>query len=132
PFSNRIRPICLTQSKGNMKGRSFTVAGWGATLNETDSSVMQKVVVPFVHPTECNDRYRSKKITLGKNQMCAGGKPGEDSCKGDSGGPLMLTTGKVWILEGITSIGHSCGKDFPSIYTRVDGYIDWINNIITD
>lgn len=63
--------------------------------------------------------------------MCAGGDRGYDTCKGDSGGPLMkFDQSKTpnWYLVGIVSFGSAqCGlANFPGIYTRVDHFMDWI------
>ena len=45
------------------------------------------------------------------------------SCKGDSGGPLMVN-GK---LAGIVSWSRHCANTvYPAVYTRVSSYIDWI------
>ena len=44
-------------------------------------------------------------------------------CKGDSGGPLMVN-GK---LAGLVSWSRHCANTvYPSVYTRVSSYIDWI------
>lgn len=84
-------------------------------------------------------------------QLCAGGEEGEnnvyrnifyviyrfihitgyDSCRGDSGGPLMKldTSGEhYWYSAGIVSYGvRICGtKGAPGVYTRTSEYIDWI------
>lgn len=63
-------------------------------------------------------------------QICVGGQEGEDSCSGDSGGPLMIQNGNPprWFLLGIVSYGASdCGKkDAPAVYTNVPQYIEWI------
>lgn len=66
-------------------------------------------------------------------QLCANGPKAEDACKGDSGGPLFNTT----ILKnqlrtyqiGIVSFASAlvCGNpELPTIYTRVDKYLQWI------
>ena len=76
-------------------------------------------------------------MTLGANQLCAGGEAGIDSCRGDSGGPLMLIDRSIpnrpfWYCAGIVSFGPSpCGMaGWPGVYTRVSSYTNWIANNI--
>lgn len=61
--------------------------------------------------------------------MCAGGKYAEDSCDGDSGGPLLRASQNYWYIEGIVSFGNRCGlQEWPAVYTRVNSYLDWITD----
>ena len=56
---------------------------------------------------------------------------GKDSCKGDSGGPLVSRefAGEPWYQIGVVSYGtRKCGVGEPGVYTRVDGYLDWIDS----
>ena len=51
---------------------------------------------------------------------------------GDGGGPLVCQRCRNcdWYLAGITSFGRGCGvAGFYSIYTRVDQFNLWINQI---
>ena len=58
--------------------------------------------------------------------FCAG-NPQRKVCRGDSGGPVVLTDGEP-VVVGISSWGKApCtpGTE-PAVYTRVSSYLDWI------
>lgn len=78
----------------------------------------------------CQDVYKSK--TFGQDRLCAGGDEGVDTCRGDSGGPLMLQIGQRWFAYGIVSHGPSkCGsKGLPGVYTNVSFFSVWIERKI--
>ena len=60
--------------------------------------------------------------------ICAS-KPGKDSCKGDSGGPLICFEGTKPVIAGVVSTGNDCdAKNNFGIYTRVTSFIDWIKD----
>ncbi|CAH2045746.1 unnamed protein product, partial [Iphiclides podalirius] len=134
-----ISPICLpvTQElrERNLVTDPATVAGWGLTENNTASTILLKVLVP-VHTSEACKLYynRNAKEDTTKNILCAG-ELGKDSCKGDSGGPLMLEgdyNGNFKIIQhGIVSHGPSqCGSKFPGVYTDVSWFMKWILDTI--
>lgn len=63
----------------------------------TNSDVMLKTEVPLLPNTSCARAYTMLNLTdLYEGQLCAGGEEGIDSCRGDSGGPLMAKCGKCW------------------------------------
>lgn len=66
---------------------------------------------------------------INKSQYCAFDPEGRsETCQGDSGGPLQAFHGnstKAHIV-GVVSFGIGCGKEFPTVFTRVAHYIDWI------
>lgn len=83
-------------------------------------------------PRVSNEECYGFNLTIEDSQICAGGQS-KDSCRGDSGGPLMSVdtsdlTADRWYIEGITSFGSQmCGQEnVPAVYTRVDYYVDWI------
>lgn len=79
---------------------------------------------------ECGPKYNAVRVKIADSQICAGGVKGKDSCRGDSGGPLMtISADKAnWYTVGIVSFGPTpCGfENWPGIYTRVANYVDWI------
>ncbi|XP_060525633.1 serine protease easter-like isoform X2 [Cylas formicarius] len=131
-----VRPICLPRSEQLLQRsyarKNLMVAGWGKTQNMSESNVKLKLEVPVNTSEECDRTYRQAGVSLIKGQLCAGGKKGEDSCRGDSGGPLMSLdseNGEInWYSVGIVSFGPTpCGMaNWPAVYTRVSTYVDWI------
>ena len=75
--------------------------------------------------------------TLTQTQLCAGGSKdgGKDTCRGDSGGPLMLQNSVQnslrWEVVGVVSYGtYTCGKT-QGYYTAPASYLNWIRSIIS-
>lgn len=64
---------------------------------------------------------------ISDSQYCAYDTNGSDVCRGDSGGPLQVFHNSYTAhVVGIVSFGIGCGTEFPSIFTRVAFYADWI------
>jgi len=95
-------------------------------------SVLQVVNVPVVTNQRCERWHQNAgiKVTIWPEMVCAGYRQGgKDSCKGDSGGPLMVQQADGrWVLIGLVSAGFSCGKPGqPGIYHRISSTSDWIS-----
>uniref|UniRef100_A0ACB8EWG1 Uncharacterized protein n=1 Tax=Sphaerodactylus townsendi TaxID=933632 RepID=A0ACB8EWG1_9SAUR len=101
---------------------------------------LQKLQVPIIDTQTCRRLYS---IDTGDNMppksiqddmMCAGYAEGmRDTCKGDSGGPLMCRMNKVWLLAGIVSWGEGCAeRNRPGVYIRLTSYQGWIRWHIPD
>jgi trypsin len=57
----------------------------------------------------------------------------QDTCDGDSGGPLMRSIDGIWYLYGLTSFGDkSCDPKMPSYYTKISFYFNWILSNINE
>ena len=78
------------------------VVGWGRTYTEADeiidivpTAMQQKLAVPVISNQRCADKYselfeRDVSADIRRAEhICAGGEEGRDSCRGDSGGPLI-------------------------------------------
>ena len=104
------------------------VVGWGATQTYGPAETrLRQATVPVVSRELCTAAYQDLDVNIGDNKICAG-RGTTDTCNGDSGGPLLADhRGQRWSVVGITSFGVECGRpDFPGVYTRVDRYLDWI------
>lgn len=131
-FSKYVRPICLpfddTIKAMPIDDEDFTVTGWGATENSPRSGIQLDVDLIGKTHDVCNKMLSKANVTLADTQLCVGGEKGKDSCKGDSGGPLMRLVDSVWYQVGVVSFGNKfCGTEgFPGIYTDVSKYLRWI------
>ncbi|KAK9890287.1 hypothetical protein WA026_010390 [Henosepilachna vigintioctopunctata] len=127
-FTEQIRPICLPSTGSEYAGKTATVIGWGS-LRESgpQPSVLQEVNIPIWRNNECRQKYgHAAPGGIVEHMLCAG-QAARDSCSGDSGGPLMVTTGHKWTQVGIVSWGIGCGKgQYPGVYTRVEKFLPWI------
>jgi len=125
-FNTFIRPICLPPAGPLYVDERPTVAGWGTLQHKGQQSrKLMKVKVPVWTNADCDATYDQ---TIIPKMMCAASKTGgQDSCRGDSGGPLMIQQGSTWSVVGIVSWGIRCAeKDKPGVYTRVNEYLPWI------
>lgn len=92
---------------------------------------MMSLTVPVIPHEQCAVLYESA-VQITEQHICAGGEVGKDSCKGDSGGPLMkpcsINTTPRYFLIGVISFGHKkCATtEYPGVYTVVAEYMTWI------
>lgn len=113
-------------------GDSLKVIGWGTTSSGgSQSNTLLEVVVPVTSEAVCNRAYRNIDYN---SQICAGfTNGGRDSCQGDSGGPLLFTDGGQDYVAGLVSFGQGCAApNFPGVYTRTSGFLNWVDSIISD
>ncbi|XP_041750302.2 coagulation factor IX [Coregonus clupeaformis] len=132
-LSDYSLPICLGPKDFTetllREASSSVVSGWGRMrFQGPESSILQKVEVPYVDRTECKGSSAER---VSRFMFCAGYiNEQKDSCQGDSGGPHATQYRDTWFLTGIVSWGEECAKEGKyGIYTRVSRYFPWISNV---
>jgi len=129
------------------KGHEFptdghcVISGWGTDRGPIDlpEDVMKAADTNVITNEECQERVEGIG-NVGPGHICVySGENG--ACSGDSGGPLACKDHNDpygnWLLAGVTSWGivgiennrTVCSINYPSAYTRVSEYVDWIRNI---
>lgn len=60
--------------------------------------------------------------------MICAAREGQKTCRGDSGGPVILTNGTTPRLVGLVSWGKTdcSGDGRPSVFTRLEAHLAWI------
>lgn len=125
PLSNKITNL---QDLYHDKILAY-VSGWGLNEDGKISDELRHVGVEIVSNEECNkSEIYNNEIT--KSMLCAGYvRGGRDACKGDSGGPLMVSDRNGgYLLAGIVSATFTGGCARPNkfgVYTRVIMFSDW-------
>jgi secreted trypsin-like serine protease len=108
-----------------------TVVGWGETLGlppgtPLEPTKLREVDVPIVSDADCTAAYGDGVIF--PDMLCAGGVGGQDSCFGDSGGPLFVAGLQVGVVSG----GFDCAvAGQPGLYARVATYQEWIASVMS-
>ncbi|XP_042890722.1 mast cell tryptase-like [Penaeus japonicus] len=138
-FNALVQPYCLPASTLMLDGRICTVSGWGSRPNEFAATLLTSLEIEVKSLAECNALYSeagsvfsvSYPQGLDDTLLCAGGGIGRDVCRGDSGGPLVLDVGGRETEVGVVSAGLGCGDPrYPGIYTRVDAFLDWLDQTL--
>ncbi|EAT37101.1 AAEL010867-PA [Aedes aegypti] len=131
-FSKVIRPACLWTGQ-NINVSALIATGFGSMETAgSGSNLLRKVVLQFIDRQICIRQFTGRQFKAGiiDEQLCIGSETsGKDTCQGDSGGPIQTILepkGCTYHIIAVTSLGPlSCGNS-PALYTRVSGYIDWI------
>ncbi|GMH43592.1 hypothetical protein BSKO_11514 [Bryopsis sp. KO-2023] len=107
-------------------GDPLSAVGWGWTEAGRNTTLQEVLTLEVVDQSACNTAWAHEPISIIESMVCADGPAGGDTCKGDSGGPL-LQNGE---LVGITSFGpKQCGiVGTPAVYTRVASFAAWIES----
>jgi len=118
-----------------------TALGWGLIEPNEEGAlpeVLQQVELPIVTNETCQTAYQGESQII-DSMICAGFKEGKkDTCKNDSGGPLIVFKENQWQQVGIVSFGgHKtpgapicAGPDAYGVYTRVSTFIDFITQYV--
>jgi len=134
-FSETVQPICLPSSTSDKPAdEAFgIISGWGDLYfqHNQGSDELRQVVVPVVNSDTCSQRYGGLDAAT---SLCVGyNEGGKGSCQGDSGGPLFFKRAQGYVLHGVVSRAVGCATSgFPTVFTRVSNYLDWINGKISE
>ncbi|KFU91958.1 Urokinase-type plasminogen activator, partial [Chaetura pelagica] len=128
--SQYIRTVCLPERNLYLRDNTrCEIAGYGKQ-DQYDIYYAQRLMsatVNLISQTKCKYEYYDN-IRVTDNMVCAGDPTWmTDSCKGDSGGPMVCEHNGRMMLYGIVSWGDGCAKENkPGVYTRVTQYLNWI------
>lgn len=128
--SRRVRQIPVNR-KPLPPAVPVSATGWGVTGSSESANTMNAVLLrvdlqAMPNPV-CQQRPGYGPLKIRDVVFCAA-HPTKSTCRGDSGGPVILTNGTP-LLVGIVSWGKKAcaGDGRPGVYTRIDRYAQWID-----
>ncbi|GBN06147.1 Chymotrypsinogen B [Araneus ventricosus] len=133
-FNHYVKPICLPDEGDEIPPHDrATILGWGRRRNDTNygTDILHQADVPIVKLSKCRAAY--SRYMISDKMLCAGFDSGKvDSCRGDSGGPLIFKRPDgTWAVYGVTSFGDGCGeKRKYGVYASVPAHLGWLKAII--
>lgn len=121
-----VFPICLPHKDISVNESKCIATGWGKTgVHDQGSEKLLQIHSPIVPLNKCQLTYG----LATKDQICSGDDQ-HTVCNGDSGGPLQcINSNGGMTIQGIVSYGSTFCDQF-AVYTRVENYLGWINNIM--
>ncbi|BFZ17759.1 hypothetical protein BsWGS_20798 [Bradybaena similaris] len=135
-LTNSVRPVSLDMGRRISPGTPCQSAGWGQHAPDdigepqygNGTIIPNTVVVRRIPQERCKEIYKDMWPMIDHRVLCFSSNSSQDTCKGDSGGPLICRYGRGHpVLMGIVSVGMGCAlEDYPGIYTRVSSFKDWI------
>ncbi|KAF5287277.1 hypothetical protein FQR65_LT02150 [Abscondita terminalis] len=108
-------------------GKLCKATGWGALSYKGAAPVtLQEITTTSLSYERCQQMQPKVLFILWDDkQICVFKQNGTGLCSGDSGGPLAYDNK----LVGLVSWGRKCANGYPDIFTRVSGYVGWIDQI---
>jgi len=132
-YNKNVRPVCMKGSGATVRKDTLaTVVGWGlmSDVGPRPPS-LQEITFKVWSNSDCSNTYGSTAPGGITDHMLCAGQQGQDSCMGDSGGPMVSLANGRYEQIGIVSWGIACGKrQFPGVYTRVGKMRGWIDRAL--
>lgn len=132
-FNEWVSPATLPSREQIHEGETH-LYGWGQpkAFQFTAASTLQTMTTDILNYDACLERMPANS-SLAQSNICSDSlQQSKSACNGDSGGPLVVEKEDAATeLIGVVSWGFiPCGlANYPSVYTRVSAYIDWIAKI---
>ena len=124
---SRVAPVTLASTSDDDRftsGGAATIVGWGLRDDAgTTTHRLREGAITLLSADACYAFYDGD---FDHAEMLCGAGRTNNTCYGDSGGPLLVADAP-WLLLGVTSFGaERCAATDPSGFTRTSHIRDWI------
>lgn len=132
-FDYNVGSICLPLTNPSYAyNKEVVMVGWGS-FKQGSSSMSNNLLQMKRKCVNDVDLCKSSGFNYDhETTYCAvvSGKE-QDTCEGDSGGPMQIKINEKWFIYGVTSVGATdCLPTEASFYAMVPIHLDWIVSIV--
>ncbi|CAK4481325.1 unnamed protein product [Aphanomyces euteiches] len=130
---SKLAPVAISWEEDSFNGPGVIawIRGYGQTNSQgAQPTALQQAQVQIWSNDDCSRAENGRKVDRVSN-ICAGGSK-QDTCNGDSGGPLTVMKNGQEQLIGVTSWGSlACAvPGIPGVYARISAAKSFINSVI--
>jgi len=134
-----VDTICLPHQGSSFDGSYCWATGWGKDQFGKEGvfqNILKEIALPVVGRGDCQNYLRQTRLgsffKLDHSFTCAGGEPGQDTCTGDGGSPLVCQVNQdTYVQAGIVAWGIGCGEQgIPGVYADLGYAANWITTNI--
>ncbi|MGW6935094.1 trypsin-like serine protease [Lentzea sp. NPDC054927] len=122
----KTKPVALPSARP-AEGATARILGWGMTCDRRAPECYPKKLREadtVIQPTAACDGIHADR------ELCIGALDGSIAATNmDSGGPGLVRDGDRWVIAGVVS--GSGGDDRPVMYTDINHFRGWINDVVT-
>jgi|TARA_A100001391_G_scaffold82297_1_gene53709 secreted trypsin-like serine protease len=122
------------------RDEALTATGWGVTsrnqVEPQPADRLQEVALDYIQTGSCKNAWGNGFNTA--TMVCAAelnpvqGRD-QDTCSGDSGGPLFIGDDIDPYVIGLTSFGQpQCADNLPTVYTSVLSQVSFVEEVTTE
>lgn len=124
-----ISPITLPSTSAIVPGTAASLVGWGGSSNSFPVTNLQ---VSFKNTVlDLKECQRLSGMVIDK-EFCTDPLISSNTCKYDHGSPLFEYSAVYGsILIGLVNYAPCVSMFFPTVYTSIPDYVDWIQNTIS-
>lgn len=124
--SAKAKPVALPAARP-AEGTTTRILGWGMTCDRRAPECYPKKLREadtVIQPVQACDGIAADR------ELCIGALDGSVAATNmDSGGPGLVREGDRWVIAGVVS--GSGGDDRPVMYTDINHFRSWINDVVT-
>ncbi|MET9629164.1 trypsin-like serine protease [Lentzea sp. NPDC006480] len=124
----KTKPVALPDARP-ADGTKTRILGWGMTCNKRQPECYPKKL----READTVIQPAAQCVLSGikeEREICIGATDGSVAATNmDSGGPALVRAGDHWVIAGVVS--GSNGDDQPVLYTDLNHFKGWINDVVT-